>query len=132
LLVWCGRIRGHGGLLGGVAGLPAWYGNLMSSAGPGSRLALLSGAAEVLTTNNCTQDRRHNSPQVSARPAFRWRGCARPARALAGGSWRFRRLTCDGRDMAGAAGAAYCWGQEWFCPVPVAVADRLCVGGLGW
>jgi transcriptional regulator with XRE-family HTH domain/sugar lactone lactonase YvrE len=27
--------------------------------------------------------------------------------------------------MAGVAGAAYCWGQEWFCPVPVAAADGL-------
>src|SRR5215469_7322102 len=25
--------------------------------------------------------------------------------------------------MAGAAGPAYCYGQEWFCPVPVAAAD---------
>jgi hypothetical protein len=71
LLVWCGRIRGHCGLLGGVAGLPAWYRKLMSSAGLGSRLALLSRAAEVLTTNNRLQDRRHNSWQDSAHPAFR-------------------------------------------------------------
>ena len=26
--------------------------------------------------------------------------------------------------MAEAAGPAYRWGQDWFCPVPVAVADR--------
>src|SRR5262245_7714239 len=112
----------------------------MSSAGPGSRLALLSGAAEVLTTNNCTQDRRHNSPQVSARPAFgvglREAGPGPGRRFLAfpaggcGALWRCDgtrgwRQTCDGRDMAGVAGAAYGWGQEWFCPVPVAAADGL-------
>ena len=34
------------------------------------------------------------------------------------------------REMAGVAGPAYCWGQDWFRPVPVAVADRLC-GGTG-
>jgi hypothetical protein len=60
-----------------VVSLVAWpdclpgTGELASSAGPGSRLALLSGAAEVFTRNNCTQDCRHNSPQVSACPAFR-------------------------------------------------------------
>ena len=87
LLVWCGRIRGHCGLLGGVAGLPAWYRKLMNSAGLGSRLALLSRAAQVLTTNNRRQDHRHNSWQVSARPAFRCgpqRSRRRPWSALLG------------------------------------------------
>ena len=32
------------------------------------------------------------------------------------------------QEMAGAAGPAYGGGQDWFCPVPVAVADRLCGG----
>src|SRR5437773_4227243 len=32
------------------------------------------------------------------------------------------------RGMAGTTGSAYCWGQDWFRPAPVAVADRLCGG----
>ena len=34
------------------------------------------------------------------------------------------------QEMAGVAGPAYGGGQDWFCPVPVAVADRL-YGGTG-
>ena len=34
------------------------------------------------------------------------------------------------RDVAGVAGPAYCWGQDWSRPVPVAAADGLC-GGTG-
>jgi hypothetical protein len=56
---------------GGLAGLPAWYRKLMSSAGRGSWLASLSRAAAAFTTNNRLQDRRHHSWQDSARPAFR-------------------------------------------------------------
>jgi hypothetical protein len=36
-----------------------------------TRLIPLWAAAEVLTTNNRLQDRRHNGRQDSARPAFR-------------------------------------------------------------
>ena len=35
------------------------------------------------------------------------------------------------QDVARLAGPAYRWAQDWFRPVPVAVADRF-VGGLGW
>jgi hypothetical protein len=47
------------------AGPPA-VGHLVSP-----RLIPLWAAAELLTTNNCLQDRRHNDRQDSARPAFR-------------------------------------------------------------
>jgi hypothetical protein len=69
-MIWCRRIPVH-------RGLPrvAWPGclpghrKLMSSAGRGSRLASLSGAAAAFTMHNRPQDGSHNSPQESARPA---------------------------------------------------------------
>jgi hypothetical protein len=55
-----------------VRAVPAsWDRKEMSSAGLGSRLALRSRAADAFTMNNRLQDRRHNSWQDSARPAFR-------------------------------------------------------------
>jgi hypothetical protein len=63
-----------GGLLGGLAGLaglPACCRELVSSAMLGSRLASLSRAAGVLTTQNRPQEGPQDSPQESARPAFR-------------------------------------------------------------
>jgi hypothetical protein len=67
LLIWCGRVPVHCGLLSGFARLPACCRKLMSSAMLGSRLASLSRAAEVLTTHNRPQE----GPQESARPALR-------------------------------------------------------------
>jgi hypothetical protein len=68
---------GVGGFGGIVVSLVTWpghlpgYPKLKSSVGLGSRLALRSRTAEVFTTNNRPQDRRHNSWQDSAGPAFR-------------------------------------------------------------
>ena len=112
----------------GLAGLPAWYRKLMSSAGLGSWLASLSGAAEVFTTHDRPQDSPQDGPQESALRSGD--GCAASAWARADCCQRFRpsapvgpgrrypatetrrwRLTCGGRGLADAAGPAYCWGR---------------------
>src|SRR6516225_10326694 len=58
-----------------------------------------------------------------------------PAAGRGGAWWRCDRtrgwrLTCDGRDMAGAAGPAYCYGQEWCLPGAGSRGGRL-GGGPG-
>jgi len=63
------------------------------------RLASLWAAAAVFTTHNRPQDRPQDRPQESAGP-------------LAAGP-------------GGSGWACVLLGQVWFCPVPVAVADRL-------
>jgi hypothetical protein len=89
LLVWCGRMRGHCGLLGGMAGLPAWYRKLMSSAGwdrgwlycrGRRRCSPRTTACKTVGTTAGTIPHARRSGE----------GYAKPAQALVGGSWHFR------------------------------------------
>src|SRR5262249_53756969 len=112
----------------GCAGLTTW-------------LIPLWAAVEGFTTHNRPQDRRYNSPQDSARPAIRGARRRRGPRRTVPSAFGRRPpasavprnprmgLTCGGGEWREWRGLRRV-GQDWFCPVPVAVADRLC-GGTG-
>jgi hypothetical protein len=125
--------------------LVAWPGLCWAACLVSRRLVPPWTAAEAATTHNRPQDSPQDDPQESARPAFLLAGaCQRGPGGLllplpAAGSGRAwsrgsaETLTVADvwwRGVAGVAGPAYCWGQDWFRPVPVAAADRLV--GPGW